>query len=169
MSRFNGMGQHIANPRTAAQMRANNMGGSRQDEQIAATAATHTELFASGAVKLAVATAAVSAATIDDTGRKLGTGTATVYSLAMEADGVTPRLNAEGGQTVYNPLLTAWVIGSSFWVVDASQVKLIVTLPLSQLIGTAPTVAGSRGGNAALASALVQLSYLGLVQDSTTA
>jgi hypothetical protein len=54
------------------------------------------------------------------------------------------------------------------------QIKFTTTGPVSEIgfFGTTPvakpTVTGSRGGNAALASLLTQLAAMGLIVDSTT-
>lgn len=169
MSRFNGMGQHIGNPKTSAQQRANNTGGGQKDADVIATAASHSALFSSGAVKLAVVTTPVTAATPDALGRRLGSGAATIFTLGVDIDGVTPRLNAEKSQTVFNPVTTPWLLNAQVLVADTGSLNLIISMPLAQVAQVVGTVAGSRDGNVALTSLLGQLSALGLVEDGTTA
>lgn len=73
-------------------------------------------------------------------------------------------LVAGAGGTAGNIILVDGLGGIPLWVDSAGGIGFFSATPV-----TKPTVTGSRGGNAALASLLTALANLGLVTNSTTA
>lgn len=58
--------------------------------------------------------------------------------------------------------------GGPALVIQAADGTPVMSFPSGTGGGAAPTVAGSRGGNAALASLLTALDALGIINDGTT-
>ena len=102
----------------------------------------------------------LNAATVTQT-----SSTTVVESRLLESDGNTGfRIEVNGTNVFFQPTSTAF--GDSFfpiWMTTTGHLGFHATTPIAK-----PTVTGSRGGNAALASLLTQLASYGLITDSSS-